>query len=131
MNLPLARLIAISALLAAGSAASSASEAAPVGVLVDPTRPPSAQGAVPGAEKNAQNRTVQSVLIGPGRSVAVIDGEMVRVGSRLGEARVVRIDESGVVLRNGARMEILRLLPDAARTGAGTSRHNKKEERAK
>ena len=131
MNQHLARLVAISVLLVAGSGASIASDTAPAGVFADPTRPPSVLSAVPGAEKSTQNRTVQSVLIAPGRSVAVVDGEMVRVGSRLGEAQVVKIDESGVVLRSGARTETLRLLPDAARVGPRTSRHNTNEERAK
>lgn len=127
----LARQIAISLLLAARCAAGHAADAAPAGLFVDPTRPPSTASAVPGAQKGAQSRTVQSVLIAPGRSVAVVDGELVRVGSRLGEAQVVKIDESGVVLRIGARMETLRLFPDAARVGPRASRHNTNEERAK
>jgi MSHA biogenesis protein MshK len=129
MNLRFARPIAISVLLAVRCAAGYAADAAPAGVFADPTRPPTVSA--PGAEKGAQNRTVQSVLIAPGRSVAVVDGELVRVGSRLGEAQVVKIDESGVVLRNGAKMETLRLLPDAARVGPRASRHNTNEERAK
>jgi MSHA biogenesis protein MshK len=63
--------------------------------------------------------------------VAVVDGEMVRVGSRLGDAEVVKIDESGVVLRSSGRTETLKLLPDAKRVGSRTSRHNTYEERVK
>jgi MSHA biogenesis protein MshK len=63
--------------------------------------------------------------------VAVVDGEMVRVGGRLGDAVVVKIDEFGVVLRSSGRTETLRLLPDAKRFGSRTSRHKPNEERVK
>lgn len=122
-----ARVVAIPVLLGAHWSAHSA----PADTLVDPTRPPSPTAGVPGGEKSAQGRTLQSVLIAPGRSVAVIDGEMVRVGGRLGDAEVVKIDESGVVLRSSGRMETLRLLPDAKRVGSPASRRNTIEERAK
>ena len=122
-----ARACAISVLLGAHAAA----HGAPAGVSVDPTRPPSPAAGAPGGEKGAQSRILQSVLIAPGRSVAVVDGEMVRVGSRLGDAVVVKIDEYSVVLRGSGRTETLRLLPDAKRAGPRTSRHNTNEERVK
>lgn len=122
-----ARVFALSVLLGAHCAA----QAAPAGLSVDPTRPPSPAAGVPGGEGSAQSRILQSVLIAPGRSVAVIDGEMVRVGSRLGDAEVVKIDESGVVLRSGGRTETLRLLPDAKRVGSRAARRDKNEERVK
>lgn len=123
----LTRVFAISVFLGAHGTATGA----PAGVFVDPTRPPSPATGVPSGDKGAQSRTLQSVLIAPGRSVAVVDGEMVRVGSRLGDARVVKIDESGVVLSGSGRTEILRLLPDLKKTGTRTSQHTANEERAK
>ena len=122
-----ARVFAISVLLGAQAAA----HGAPAGVSVDPTRPPSPAAGAPGGQKGAQGRILQSVLIAPGRSVAVVDGEMVRVGSRLGDAEVVKIDESGVVLRSSGRTETLKLLPDAKRVGNRTSRRNTIKERVK
>lgn len=122
-----ARLFAISVFLSAHGTATGA----PAGVFVDPTRPPSPAAGVPGGDKSAQSRTLQSVLIAPGRSVAVVDGEMVRVGSWLGDARVVKIDESGVVLRGSGRTETLRLLPDVKKTGSRAFRHTTIEERVK
>lgn len=122
-----ARVFAIAVLLGGHGAA----HGAPAGMSVDPTRPPSPAAGVPGGEKSAQSRTLQSVLIAPGRSVAVVDGEMVRVGSRLGDAEVLKIDESGVVLRSSGRTETLRLLPDAKRFASRTSRRNTIEERVK
>jgi MSHA biogenesis protein MshK len=122
-----ARAFAISALLGAQAAAHGAT----AGLSVDPTRPPSPVAGAPGGEKGDQSRTLQSVLIAPGRSVAVVDGRMVRVGSRLGDAEVVKIDESGVVLRSSGRTETLKLLPDAKRVRSRTSRRNTIEERVK
>jgi len=122
-----ARVFAISALLGALGAA----HGAPAGLSVDPTRPPSPAAGVPGGEKGGQIRRVQSVLIAPGRSVAVVDGEMVRVGSRLGDAEVVKIDESGIVLRSSGRTETLKLLPDAKRAAPRASGQNTNRERVK
>ena len=123
----LVRAIAIPVLLGALEAA----HGAPVDILVDPTRPPSPAAGVPGEGKSSQSRTLQSVLIAPGRRVAVIDGALVRIGSMLGDAEVVKIDESGVVLRTSGGMEILKLLPDAKRVGSPTSRKNTIGERVK
>ena len=96
--------------------------AAPEGVAVDPTRPPSfgagaADGSVP-----EPARVVQSVLIAPGRTMAVVNGETVRVGSIQNGARVVRIDEAGVLLSNNGRLEMLRLFPDTEKSGSGRAR---------
>ena len=121
------RAIAIPVLLGAQGAALGA----PAEMSLDPTRPPSPAAGVPGGEKSTQSRTLQSVLIAPWRSVAVIDGELVRVGSRLGDAEVVKIAESGVVLRSSGRMETLKLLPDAKRVGSPASRRNTIVERVK
>jgi hypothetical protein len=68
-------------------------------------------------DKPVRARVLQSVLIAPGRSVAVIDGETVKVGSRVGDAKVVRIDETGVTLAQSGKTEILTLFPDAKKSG--------------
>jgi len=121
---PLRSALAVFLLLASNGAAAA-------GLAADPTRPPTFSTSAPGAEKAAAERRLQSVLIAPGRSVAVIDGELVRVGSRLGDAQVVKIDESGVVLRGSGGTQTLRLLPDAARSVPRISRRNPNEERSK
>lgn len=79
-------------------------------VLVDPTRPPGAL-AVPGGEAAAGGPVLQSVMLSPGRKVAVISGELVALGGRYGAARLVRLTESEAVLRNGAETTVLRLFP--------------------
>ena len=96
--------------------------AAPEGMAVDPTRPPSfAAGAADGLHSEPA-RVVQSVLIAPGRTMAVINGETVRVGSSQNGARVVRIDETGVLLSNNGQLELLKLFPGTEKSGPGRAR---------
>ena len=96
--------------------------AAPEGVAVDPTRPPSFGVGAAGGLEPEPARVVQSVLIAPGRTMAVINGETVRVGSIQNGARVVRIDETGVLLSNSGRLEMLKLFPDTEKSGPGRGR---------
>lgn len=127
MNPPtlLARAFAVCILSSACGGITGAAESAPV----DPTRPPSYAGDAAGGGTPGQVRVVQSVLIAPGRTNAVIDGVTVRVGSRVGDAKVVKIDESGVILSTGGKLESLRLFPFAQKTGPGQSRRQLSEER--
>ena len=97
--------------------------------LSDPTRPPGA-GAWSGAQEEVPaGKQLQSVLLSGGRKLAVIDGTMVPLGGMLGEARVIRITETEVVLKTGEETETLKLFPgvekvavkraaNRARTGA-------------
>lgn len=117
------RLIVLCA-LAALLAGSSASQAALAQALGDPMRPPGTPGPSPAqaSKDSATGATrLQSVLISPGRRIAVIDGRVVQVGERVGDARLVEISESHVVLQSPAGRETLRLNPvvdkKAARKG--------------
>ena len=85
--------------------------AAQSGRFVDPTRPPNAIPEASGA--TAGEPRLQSVLIAPGRRVAVIDGQPVSVGDKIGDSTVVRIAVGEVTLRQGAETRTLKLLPDA------------------
>ncbi|TAK87894.1 MAG: MSHA biogenesis protein MshK [Betaproteobacteria bacterium] len=118
------RLIAALCALGALLAGSSASPAALAQALHDPMRPPA--GSDPSAteaSKDSVARTarLQSVLISPGRRVAVIDGRVVRLGERVGDATLVAISESQVVLQRPGGRETLKLNPvvnkKAARKG--------------
>jgi hypothetical protein len=85
-------LPALAAVLAAAAAAQ----------LPDPTRPTgaAAAGDAPGAA-DAANAGVQAVFLRQGaKPAALINGQYVEQGGRLGDRRVVRIGESEVVLRN-------------------------------
>jgi MSHA biogenesis protein MshK len=93
--------------------------------LADPTRPPAAS--MQGVPDDAPaGRQLQSVLLSGGRKIAVIDGTMVALGGTLGDARVVRITETEVVLKTGNETETLKLYPSvdkqAAKRGAGRAR---------
>jgi MSHA biogenesis protein MshK len=79
----------------------------------DPTRPPASLGlARAGAIATpASGPVLQSVLISPRRMVAIISGQSVRLGEKFGEARVVKITESEVLLRNGKELQTLKLFP--------------------
>lgn len=80
----------------------------------DPTRPPevllapaNGGGALPLAESGVQ--TV--ILRRGGKSAAVINGQYVTVGGKLGEKRVVGISESEVVLKGEGGTEVIKLIP--------------------
>ena len=77
----------------------------------DPTRPPASLTDSPGAGLRAAP-VLQSVIIGKGTRAAIIDGERVEIGGRFREARVVRITEDEVVLREDGTTQVLKMFPD-------------------
>ena len=80
-------------------------------VLVDPTRPPTSV-ARPGAVEEAPPASqLQSILISNRRRLAVINGNTVALGDKIGEARVVKITETEVVLKTGEETEVLKMYP--------------------
>jgi MSHA biogenesis protein MshK len=79
-------------------------------VMTDPTRPSGAVAAATGDGAPAAP-LLQSVMITPTTRLAIIGGETVHVGGKYGEARVVRITESTVVLRTAGGAETLRMYP--------------------
>src|SRR5688500_15974232 len=98
--------------VACAAAVASSAVAAEVEMLADPTRPPPGFSAAASARgERAQGRVLQSIMITPHRRSAIISGERVDLGGRLGDAEVVQISESEVVLRSRAGMETLKLYP--------------------
>ena len=96
----------------AGDALAQGSSGAQGSALSDPTRPPGAGAWQQGTQEVAPaGKQLQSVLLSGGRRVAIIDGTMVALGGKLGEARVVRISETEVVLKTGEETETLKLFP--------------------
>ncbi len=94
--------------------------------MTDPTRPPGAQSATGEAQTGP---VLQSVMLSPARKVAVISGQVVPLGGRYGEARLVRLSESEAVLRNGTETTVLRLYPQVEKravrgTQSGNARKN-------
>jgi MSHA biogenesis protein MshK len=80
--------------------------------LADPTRPPASLAAPQGnASVPVGGPILQSVLISPGRMVAIISGQTVKLDEKFGEATVIKIAENEVVLRNGKDLQTLKLFP--------------------
>jgi MSHA biogenesis protein MshK len=101
-------LLAIGAALAAAAVAAAA--------LPDPTRPPLAAPLAPPAATvpSPGNFRLQSIVFGPGRRLAVINGHQVHEGSAVGEARVLQIQRESVVLEIEGRRQALSLYASAA-----------------
>ncbi len=87
--------------------------------LSDPTRPP-AQMMAPdtgGVAAGPVEAGMQTVIVRRrGKSGAVINGQYVEVGSKLGDKRVTRISESEVVLNGAGGREVIRLIPSIEKT---------------
>lgn len=87
--------------------------------LNDPTRPPAAlenpataAGDAPAAATGLQT-TIRSSCGKPG---AIINGEYVLLGGRVGDARLVRISEDSVTLKGPAGRETLKLIQGVEKT---------------
>ena len=89
--------------------------------LNDPTRPP--PGAYASETANAApagGPVLQSVMITPNQKAAIISGVIVRQGGKYGNAQVVRISESEVVLLDGGESQVLKLYPGIDKRSPGT-----------
>ncbi|MDP3821601.1 MAG: hypothetical protein Q8R33_09010 [Burkholderiales bacterium] len=119
----------LGALLLCGVATHTARAAPP---LPDPTRP--AAFAEPAASSAVMRRNETAVVTAPaaprlqsvqlaanGASSALVDGRLVRVGSRVGELAVFAIDEQGLWLRGARQDKRLSLLPGVAKLASGAA----------
>jgi MSHA biogenesis protein MshK len=85
--------------------------------LRDPMRPPGASAPADagaeaqGGEGQGASVRLQSILLSPGRKFAVINGQEVRLGGRVGDATLIAISETGVVLKRGDERQSVQLLP--------------------
>ncbi|MCX8018356.1 MAG: hypothetical protein N2690_10720 [Rhodocyclaceae bacterium] len=101
----------------------------------DPTRPPAnlAVTAEAAADAPPPASGLQSIILRKqGKPAALINGEIVELGGKVGEARLVKISEDRVVLRGPMGEETLRLMPAAAKqvpaqAASSRSRKMKKE----
>lgn len=83
--------------------------------LADPTRPPAALAEpVAGAVQKASEvpSGLQSIIISKTRRAAIIDGETVELGKRHGDARLIEVNEGGVVLQGTQGRQVLTLFPN-------------------
>lgn len=89
------------------------SVAAEAELLADPTRPPAAALMVGGGMGESPGGRLSSIVLPKqGRATAVIDGQVVRLGERVGGARLLRLTESEAVLEGPEGVERLYLTPD-------------------
>jgi MSHA biogenesis protein MshK len=80
--------------------------------LPDPTRPSFTQGdGTEGSTSGQHGLVLQSVLIGPQRRLAVINGRSLAVGERFADVTVTAIHPHEVVLKRASGEFTLRLLP--------------------
>lgn len=105
----------VKATLALAIAVSSLPVLAQAGSPPDPTRPANATD-VPGAANAATPAStgLQAVILRPnGKSVAVINGQTVAMGGKVGEARLVSLTANEAVLTGPNGKEVLKLEPVA------------------
>lgn len=90
--------------------------------LVDPMRPPVTAGAAATARELPAAPQVQTIIIGPTQRYAVIDGRTLAQGDRFGAARIERITETEVMLRQpDGKASVLGLLPQVQKKAAGAA----------
>lgn len=82
--------------------------------IPDPTRPPASVVVARGemAASAVAGPVLQSVLISPVRKMAIISGQTVKLHGKFGDARLIHIGETEVILRNGKTEQILKLFPE-------------------
>lgn len=88
--------------------------------LSDPTRPWTYQAPAQHSEPSVSHTPVlSSIMIGPRRRIAVINGEVVREGGRVGNMKVMAIEAGRVRLRGPQGYSTLKLLPARVKRAAG------------
>ena len=92
----------------------------------DPTKPPASVSTPATEQANTAAPALtglQSVILRKqGKPAALINGEVVELGGKLGEATLVKINEDTVVLKGADGEETLRLTPAAEKkVGAGAT----------
>ena len=87
--------------------------------LPDPTRPPASifsplGGTGVAHEMPAENhaRGLHTIIISETRRAAIIDGQTVELGEEHAGARLIEVNEGGVVLERGQSRQVLTLFPD-------------------
>lgn len=100
------RFLLLSLLLVTGAVAADA--------LPDPTRPPPSYAAAPqdGEVIDAGPRLQSVMLPKGGKATALISGQLVRLGDKVGDGRLVRLTEGEAVIVGPQGVQRLRLTPD-------------------
>lgn len=99
-------------------------------VLGDPTRPPAGQRGGAGAARasgDPAGLVLESVIISDATRSAIISGEHVMLGGRIGQARLVKVSEAAVVLLTGDARRTLKLFPGVQKRPAGAQTNREDE----
>ena len=102
--------------------------------LSDPTRPPLTivEPETTSAEGFPPPSGLQTVILGKGRKpMAVINGVTVELGDKVGDATLVKISESEVVLRGPAGKETLFLTPGVEKINSLSPKQSIRVERTR
>ena len=78
----------------------------------DPTRIPAVIANPVSAKGGSPPSGLQSIIISKTRRAAIIDGETVELGGKHGDATLIEVSESGVVLQGAQGRQMLTLFPD-------------------
>ena len=68
------------------------------------------------------------MILSPQRKLALIDGQLVALGGKVGDAVLVRIGVADVTLRRGDEYETLHMYPGVQRSGRTAPEAGKKKE---
>jgi MSHA biogenesis protein MshK len=102
--------------------------------LTDPTRPPAGLAVVApeGGGEGAVTpvNQLQSVIISPTRKAAIINGVVVKLGGKVGDAVLTRVAEDEVVLMSGDSRQVLKLHPAVDKVEIATSASRKTKPKA-
>ena len=79
--------------------------------LPDPTKPPAEISAPVSEVATPKDSGLQSIIISPARRAAIINGETVELGAKLGDATLIEISEGHVVLESAQGRQVLTLFP--------------------
>lgn len=95
--------------------------------LRDPMRPPALGSLTPqgSATPVSSGPQLQAIRFSARERSATIDGRRVRVGDKIGSARVVLITRNAVVLDDGGVSQTLKLFPDFGKRVITPNRHPK------
>jgi MSHA biogenesis protein MshK len=93
--------------------------------LPDPTRPPEAVMSPAGADAAKAPAGLQTIIRRHGaKPAAVINGQYVELGGKVGDARLVRVGEDSVLLQGPEGKEEIKLFPGVEKTAAEAAKKN-------
>lgn len=90
--------------------------------LADPTRPPAgvrSGGAGGRGTSEPGDLVLQSVIISETSRSAIINGEHVMLGGKIGPARLIKVSEAAVVVLTGDARRTLKLFPGVRKRTVG------------